>query len=147
MQENIPNFLCEMLLKQYEENILNKILDGFVNKKPVTLRVNTIKSNKETVKKRLTEEKINFNEVSWNKNALIIENVNENEIKKLKIYEEGEIYLQSLSSMIPAIILNPKEDENILDMTAAPGGKTTQMAALCNNRAIITACEKKKIRS
>jgi len=48
--------------------------------------------------------------------------------------------------MIPAIVVNPKEGENILDMAAAPGGKTTQMANLSNNKAMITACEKNKIR-
>ncbi len=46
--------------------------------------------------------------------------------------------------MIPPIILNPQENENILDMTAAPGGKTTEMLALSNNKSFITACEKKK---
>ena len=64
----------------------------------------------------------------------------------MEIYKNGEIYLQSLSSMIPAIVLDPKENENILDMTAAPGGKTTQIAALSCNKALITACEKNKIR-
>lgn len=49
--------------------------------------------------------------------------------------------------MIPAEILNPKKDENILDMAAAPGGKTTQMCAISNNEAMITACEKNKIRA
>ena len=48
--------------------------------------------------------------------------------------------------MLPAIILQPKEKMDILDMTAAPGGKTTQMAALTNNKAHITACEMNKIR-
>ncbi len=48
--------------------------------------------------------------------------------------------------MIPAIILDTKENENILDMAAAPGGKTTQMSAISNNNALITACEKNKIR-
>ena len=65
----------------------------------------------------------------------------------MDIYENGEIYFQSLSSMLPPIILNPKEGENILDMAAAPGGKTTQMAAISENKALITACEKNKIRS
>ena len=64
----------------------------------------------------------------------------------LDIYEKGEIYMQSLSSMLPAIILDPKSDENILDMTAAPGGKTTQLVALSDGKACITACEKNKIR-
>ena len=49
--------------------------------------------------------------------------------------------------MIPAIILAPKEDENILDMCASPGGKTTQMACLSENKAFITACERNKIRA
>ena len=38
--------------------------------------------------------------------------------------------MQSLSSMLPPIILNPKQGTDILDMAAAPGGKTTQMAAI-----------------
>ena len=54
--------------------------------------------------------------------------------------------MQSLSSMLPSIILEPKEGIDILDMAAAPGGKTTQIAALTNNKAHITACEKNKIR-
>ena len=55
--------------------------------------------------------------------------------------------MQSLSSMLPPLILNPKEDAHILDMCAAPGSKTTQLAALTNNKACITACEFDKIRA
>ena len=63
------------------------------------------------------------------------------------MYKNGEIYLQSLSSMLPPIILNPAEKTDILDMTSAPGGKTTQIAALTNNNANITACEMSNIRA
>jgi len=49
--------------------------------------------------------------------------------------------------MIPPLVVNPKEKESILDMAAAPGGKTTQMFALSNGQAMITACEKNKIRA
>lgn len=147
MQEKIPQFLYEMLLKQYGEELANKIIEGYSKQRPVTLRINTIKSNKEKVKEELIKSKIEFKEVEWNENALIIEKVREEEIKKLEIYENGEIYLQSLSSMIPPIILEPQAGENILDMAAAPGGKTTQMAAISNNEAMITACEKNKIRT
>ena len=55
--------------------------------------------------------------------------------------------MQSLSSMLPPLILNPKENYDILDMAAAPGGKTTQIAALTNNKANITACEMNKVRA
>lgn len=46
------------------------------------------------------------------------------------MFESGEIYMQSLSSMIPPLVLGAQPEENILDMAAAPGGKTTQIAAL-----------------
>lgn len=144
--QKIPDFFREMLNSQYGESLANKITDGFC-KRVVTLRANTIKSNVESVKETLTNYGIDFKEVIWYKDALIIENAKESDIRKLNIYENGAIYLQSLSSMIPPIILNPKPKENILDMTAAPGGKTTEMCALSKNKAMITACEKNKIRA
>ena len=147
METQIPQFLKEMLLKQYEEKVVDQIIEGYTKQRFVTLRVNTIKSNKENVKQRLQEAGIETEEVSSYENALIIKNVREEEIKKLDIYENGEIYLQSLSSMLPPIILEPKEGENILDMAAAPGGKTTQIAAITQNKSFITACEKNKIRA
>ena len=147
MKEDIPEFFKDMLIKQYGENLYNKIINGYFIKRPVTLRVNTIKSNINKIKNELELENIKYKQVSWYKDALIIENIRENEIKNLEIYKNGEIYLQSLSSMIPPILLKPISKENILDMASAPGGKTTQMAALSNNEAMITACEKNKIRA
>ena len=147
MKQEIPQFLYDMLLEQYGENITNKIIEGYSNQRKVTLRINTIKSNKDKIKEELNKANIKFSEVDWYNDALIIENVRENEIKKLDIYENGKVYLQSLSSMLPPIILEPKPNENILDMAAAPGGKTTQIAALSNNETMITACEKNKIRA
>ena len=147
MEKQIPSFLYKILAEQYGEEIKNKIIEGYSKTKYVTLRINKIKSTKEEVKKELKNAKINFKEVEWYKEALIIENVRENEIRKLQIYEDGKIYLQSLSSMLPPIILEPKEKENILDMASAPGGKTTQIASITENKAFITACEKNKIRA
>ncbi len=142
----IPNFLIEKLYKQYGQEISEKIENGLISKKPVTFRINTLKTRKEEVLKELTENNIKFEEVEWNDNALIIKDVVEDDIRKLRIYNDGEIYLQSLSSMIPPVILEPKEKENILDMAAAPGGKTTQISALSSEKSYITACEKNKIR-
>ena len=47
-------------------------------------------------------------------------------IKELEIYKQGKIYLQSLSSMLPPLVLNPKPQENILDMAAAPRRKNNR---------------------
>ena len=147
MEEEMPKFLYEMLNKQYGENITKQITEGYKEQRKVTFRVNTLKSNAEKIKNILDNEKIKYKEVQWNKNALIIEEAEEEIIRELEIYKNGEIYLQSLSSMLPPIILNPKEGENILDMAAAPGGKTTQIVAMTNNKAMVTACEKNKIRA
>lgn len=147
MENNVPDFLYNMLIEQYGEEISNKIIKGFGQKRKLTLRINKLKTTAENVKKILTNLNIKFSEVSWSEDALIIEGTTKQEILELEIYKNGEIYLQSLSSMLPALILNPQANENILDMAAAPGGKTTQMSAISNNLALITACEKNKIRA
>mgnify|MGYP004617059759 FL=1 len=145
--EVLPEFLEKMILEQYGRELLEKIKKGYSQDRLTTLRVNTLKTEKEKIKNVFEEKGIKYKEINWYNDALIIENVKEEEIRKLEIYENGEIYLQSLSSMIPPIILNPKPEENILDMASAPGGKTTQMSALSNGKAFITACEKNKIRA
>lgn len=147
MQEQIPNFLVEKLKKQYGEKETKKIIEGYSKKRPVTLRVNLLKVTTKQIEEQLKKEEIVYQKVSWSSEAYILENVTEKQIRTLNIYENGEIYLQSLSSMLPAIVLNPKPEENILDMAAAPGGKTTQLAALSQNKSLITACEKNKIRA
>ena len=147
MEKQIPQFLKDMLEKQYGEEITKQIIEGYTKQRYVTLRVNKIKTTVEDIKQQLENNNIKYKEVDWYKEALIIENVREDEIRKMQMYENGEIYLQSLSSMLPPIALEPKSGENILDMAAAPGGKTTQIATMTDNKAFITACEKNKIRA
>lgn len=147
MNNKLSEFLTNELIKQYGEETYNKIIKGYNQKRFTTLRVNTLKAKVSYICSVLSENNIEYEKVSWNNEALIIKNANEIDIKELEIYKNGEIYLQSLSSMMPAIILEPKENEDILDMTAAPGGKTTQIAALTNNKANITACEMNSVRA
>ena len=146
LEDKLPQFLIEELNKQYGEEVTKEILNGYMESRVVSLRVNTLKTTIDEVCSKLKKENIEFEKVSWSDTALVITNSTEEKIKKLSIYEEGEIYLQSLSSMLPPVIMEPKESTDILDMTAAPGGKTTQIAALTNNNANITACEMNNIR-
>lgn len=143
----IPSFLKEKLITQYGEEITQKIIKGYMAKRKTTLRVNTLKTSLHNVIDVLDKNNIKFKRVNWYNDALIIENANESDIQNLDIYKNGEIYLQSLSSMLPPLILNPQEKTDILDMAAAPGGKTTQIATIVNNNASITACELNKIRA
>ena len=143
----IPEFLKEMLEGQYGKQETEKILQGYQVKKNTTFRVNTLKSGVEEIETVLKDKEIEYETVVWSKEAFILKNVEEKEIRNWEIYQEGKIYLQSLSSMLPPIVLQPKEGEDILDMTAAPGGKTAQIAAITDNKANLTACEMNKIRA
>lgn len=143
---NIPDFFIEMLNNQYEKYLVNNIIEGYKVKRKVTLRVNNLKTGVNTVKSEFDKLGILYKTVKFYENALILENASEKDIQELEIYNNGEIYLQSLSSMLPPIVLNPKQNMDILDMCAAPGGKTTELAAISNNEAHITACEMNNIR-
>ena len=142
MIEELKNNLKEY----YTQEEIDNILKGYNIERYTTLRVNNLKSNINEIKEILTNNNINYEEVSWYQDALIIINANELDIQKLDIYKEGKIYLQSLSSMLPPLILNPKENSQILDMCASPGGKTSEIASICHNNIMITAVEKDKIR-
>ena len=146
MEKNIPDFFEEILNAQYGKELSKDIIYNLNLPKKVTLRVNTIKSDVNEIISVFEKENIKFKNIKWYKDAFIIENVKEERLKELDIYKQGKIYLQSLSSMLPPLVLSPNEKENILDMAAAPGGKTTQMATLSDNKAYITACERNKIR-
>ena len=123
MEKVVPEFFERLLVEQYGEKIAENIVCNLMKPKKVTLRVNTIKSNATEIKTVLEAENIKFKTVNWYEDAFIIENVKEDTIKELEIYKQGKIYLQSLSSMLPPLVLNPKPQENILDMAAAPRRK------------------------
>lgn len=139
------DFLIEKLNSEYDKETIDMIMSGLVTKK-TTFRVNNILSNYSEIEKVLNDNNIKYSNVSWYKDAFILEEDSLDKLKELDIYESGKIYVQSLSSMIPALVVNPKEKESILDMASAPGGKTTQMYSMSDGKSLITACEMNKIR-
>lgn len=143
----VPEFLLKRINNQYGNVLSEKIIKGFLTSRKSSFRVNTIKSSIEEVEQILKENHILFEKVSFFSLAYIIDFEEEKKIRGLSIYEEGKIYFQSLSSMLPPLYLNIDEKNHILDMAAAPGGKTTEMAALSNNKACITACELNPLRA
>ena len=150
-KSKLPIDFINELNNDFTERNVDKILTGMSEERYTTFRVNYLKSNEvevedELVKNGVEFEKVRITESNFNFNAYVIHNKNEKDLSKLKIYEDGKIYVQSISSMIPPIILRPEPGERVLDMAAAPGGKTTQMAAMMNNEGYILANEIDKFR-
>ena len=150
-KSKLPIDFINELNHDFTERNVDKILTGMSEERYTTFRVNYLKSNEvevedELVKNGLEFEKVRITETNFNFNAYVIYNKNEKDLSKLKIYEDGKIYVQSISSMIPPIILRPEPGERVLDMAAAPGSKTTQMAAMMNNEGYILANEIDKFR-
>lgn len=143
----IPEHLQSLLLRQYGEETVQRIVAGFSARRPVSLRVNPLRATRQQVEEQLTAAGIAWQDIPWYEDAMVLPDVREEAIQALPAYEAGGVYLQNLSAMIPPLVLLPKQGETVLDMAAAPGGKTTQMAALSDNRALITACEKNAVRA
>ena len=143
----LPDLLIEKLTAQYGPEITERIICGFRSCRKTSLRVNTLKSDAEEIEGILTKEGITYHSVSWSREAFVLPEADAELIEKLPCYQEGKVYLQSLSSMLPPLFLGAEPGECVLDMAAAPGGKTTQIAALAGGKVQITACEMNKIRA
>lgn len=147
MSELLPVYLNQMLQQQYGEEKTAEIIAGMQKNRRTTLRVNRLKSTPEQIARALTDAGIAFERAPFSEDAFVLLEAREKDIWELPMYENGEVYLQSLSSMLPPLALDPQPGTDILDMAAAPGGKTTQIAAMTGNRASITACEINNIRA
>lgn len=142
----IPEFLKEKLECDYSQDEVERIISGYnIEKRKSTIRINYLKASKEEIISELDSHGISYSFVKGISFALVVD-AEIDVIRSLKVYDEGKIYVQSLSSQLPPIFVDPKGKENILDMAASPGGKTTEMAMLSLNLASITALEKNKIR-
>lgn len=144
----LPLHLVESVRAAYAEDA-SRVLSGWeaAHGRPVTLRANTLLANADEVAASLSEAGLAFERVPWYADAFALaEGTSEKDLWELDAYKQGKVYLQSLSSMLPPLALAPRPGADVLDMCAAPGGKTSEMAALSAGAdgvraARITACE------
>lgn len=140
-QNYLPDFFAEALVKDYGADTAAAILAGCEMRRKTSLRVNTLKASREEIAQALQDANIASFQPSFYADAFVLEEAREKDIWNLEAYEQGKLYMQSLSSMIPPLVLGAPAGCDILDMCAAPGGKTCQLAALSGKQAHISACE------
>lgn len=137
----LPAFFAPILEEQYGEELARLIEQGCDVQRVTTLRANTLLSTREEVAAILDEAGIAYQNPAWYPDAFVLDPSDAKAVWDLPALEEGKLYMQSLSSMLPPLLMGPCAGLDILDMCAAPGGKTTQLSALNDGKARITACE------
>ncbi len=128
----MPEDFLEKLTEMFGISLVSQLKSTFVER-PTTFRINTLKGKKSQILEILQQHGFKIERVSWYKDAFILKSKTQRELTELDIYNNGEIYVQSLASMVPPLVLDPKPGEKVLDLTAAPGSKTSQMAALMSD--------------
>lgn len=141
MPENLPALFIERLERIIPEEYFKYVLLTFASQGPVTVRINTLKMSRENVIAELKAKGISFEALSWSSDALILTGLASEECRDLDLIKQDALYRQSLSSMLPVLVLDPQPEDKALDFCAAPGSKTTQMAALMQNQGEIVAVE------
>ena len=138
---SLPAAFVERLEEIIPQEHFQTVLKSFSEGRVLSVRINTLKIPKDSLLEILRKRNINFSGISWCPDALILHNIILRELTEDDLVKGGLVYPQSLASMLVPLILEPKPDERILDMCAAPGSKATQMAGLMRNQGEIVCVE------
>ena len=143
-----------MLPKKYLRRIgtflskedFDRTVKGYSEDRVCSFRINPLKSTTQEVESFLYSDNISFEKAPFLPLAYIIGKKDEFALKGSDFFYTGKIYMQGLASQIPATLLGLKDGMRVLDVTAAPGSKTTQISVMLHNTGTIIACEKHQIR-
>ncbi len=119
---------------------------GFRRPPPTCFRVNSLKSGVDSVLGELQRQGIEPQPVSWNTHSFVVPDYQRTALTHSPAFTEGRIYIHNLSSIFATQILAPTPGEEVLDLAAAPGGKTLALACAMENRGRIAAVEVVKSR-
>ncbi|KAM9310143.1 28S rRNA (cytosine(4447)-C(5))-methyltransferase [Pholidichthys leucotaenia] len=132
-------FLIEKFLDLFPLSELIDFLEANEIQRPVTIRTNTLKTRRRDLAQALINRGVNLDPIGkWSKVGLVIYD-SSIPIGATPEYLAGHYMLQGASSFLPVMALSPQEGELVLDMSSAPGGKTTYVAQLMRNSGMIVA--------
>ncbi len=131
IEYSCPKWLVEKWLEEYGTENTVKALKASVGKPPVYARVNTLKTNTEDLLEALRKEKIPAEKYARLDNCIVLERTGD--IEKSKAFKAGLFHVQDISSQLCCLTLRPVVNETVIDVCAAPGGKSFTMAELMSN--------------
>lgn len=140
-------FLMEVLMQIFPVQELVEFLEASEIARPVTIRTNSLKTRRRDLAQALINRGVNLDPVGkWSKVGLVIYSSTV-PIGATPEYLAGHYILQGASSFLPVMALAPQENERILDMCAAPGGKASHIAAIMKNTGALFANDANKERT
>ena len=119
----------------------DEVLSSFHGRRSLTVRVNTLKTTIEEAKEELQAMGISVEQIEWLPEAFVLPIECKSQLSSSPAFNEGRIYIQGFASMLAAYALKPEPGETVLDLAAAPGGKTLHIAALMKNEGKLSAVE------
>ena len=134
-----PRWIAEEWIGQLGKEGAEDLARAMLAVPPFTVRVNTLKTSREDLLARLTGEGVSAEPARFSPVALHLSGPVQ--LAALPSFREGLFTVQDESSQMAAILLAPKPGERVLDLCAAPGGKTTHIAQLMENRGTVVACD------
>jgi NOL1/NOP2/sun family putative RNA methylase len=147
MRRRLPAEFIEDLYRLFAQSAAERILKGMGERRSTTFRANALKADCAEIIRFLHGTHIKYRRPAWYMDAFVLAELDDRDVEQWDFYLDGRIYVQGLSSMVPALALAPKPGDRVLDLAAAPGSKTTQMAAMMGNRGAILANEPNAIRA
>lgn len=147
MRRRLPADFVEGIYDLFPQSVAERILKGMGERRSTAFRANTLATTSAEVVRTLHDRHLRHRRPPWSADAFVLADLDERDVERWDLYRDGRIYLQGLSSMVPALALGPRPGERVLDLAAAPGSKTTQMAAMMGNRGAILAIEPNAVRA
>lgn len=129
---SFPEWLCQMWLNDYGFEKCESILSALNCPPDITLRVNTLKTDVESVLKSLEEKEIKAEKGYYSRNAVRL--LQACPISSLDMLKNGEVYVQDEASQLCAEIVGAKENDLVIDTCSCPGGKSFSMAINMGNK-------------
>ena len=144
--EELPDLFLTRLSAQLSEEDVLASLQSFVTDKPLTFRPNTLRATEDEVLKEVQSAGMCSTPVPWCPLCHQLTKGTIRELQALQCSQTDGLYIQSASSMLAAHALQVEPEMRVLDMCAAPGSKTSQIAAMMNNSGMLVANDRSRKR-
>jgi NOL1/NOP2/sun family putative RNA methylase len=138
---SLPSIFLERLKKIIPAECYAAVVDGFSKTELTCIRINLLRTSTEAALAELAQLGVSVKPCAWRQDAFVVKPEHRDLLTSSPAFAEGRIAIQNFSSMVPVMMLNPQPNEEILDLAAAPGGKTALMAMMMQNTGRIAAVE------